>query len=179
MYKKLSSRVVFSHPRITLVEDQIELPDGRQGDYLWIEGGHGAVTVIPRDASGKILIEREYSYLPNEALYQFAGGGIHPGEEPEAAARRELAEELGLGATKLTLIGTYLLDHRRSHALMYIYVGEEFQSQIETTEDIFEVGMDSFWMSEQEIDELIASGQVVNSPMLSCWAIYKARKNNV
>jgi len=174
MYKKLSSRVVFSHPRITLVEDQIELPDGRQGDYLWIDGQHGAVTVIPCDATGKILIEREYSYLPNRALYQFAGGGIHQGEEPEAAANRELAEELGLAAAKLTLIGTYLLDQRRSHALMYIYVGEGLKSQAAATEDIYEVGMDSSWMSGEEIDALIASGQVVNSPMLSCWAIYKA-----
>lgn len=37
--------------------------------------------------------------------WNFPGGGIHPGEAPEAAARRELAEEIGVSASVLVPAG--------------------------------------------------------------------------
>jgi 8-oxo-dGTP pyrophosphatase MutT (NUDIX family) len=176
MYKRLSSKILFSHPRITLIEDQIELPSGKQADYVWIDGWIGAVTVIPRNMDGKLLVESEYSYLPNDILFQFPGGGIHPGEHPAVAANRELVEELNLYANTLYHIGSYLMDHRRSHALMHVFIGEECVPQTCIDRDEYEIGFGEHWLTEAEIDILIAEGKVVNAPMLSCWAIYKASK---
>lgn len=47
--------------------------------------------------------------------WNFPGGGVKPGEIPEAAARRELAEELGLAASTLrpACISNGLWDGRR------------------------------------------------------------------
>jgi ADP-ribose pyrophosphatase len=176
MYKRLSSNIVFSHPRITLVHDQIELPGGEQADYLWVDGWLGAVTVIPRDTSGNLLVETEYSYLPNEAIYQFPGGGIHSGELPEAAANRELTEELDLYAGRLIPIGSYLLDHRRTHAVMHVFIGEELTHQTSPSKDIYEVSIGATWMSEDEINAFIAGGKIVNASMLACWTLYNASK---
>lgn len=33
-WRRLSSRVVFTHPRIVLAEDEVELPDGKRSSYL-------------------------------------------------------------------------------------------------------------------------------------------------
>ncbi|HEX5323249.1 MAG TPA: NUDIX hydrolase [Capsulimonadaceae bacterium] len=175
MYKKLSSKIVFTHPRMTLVEDQIELPNGHQADYLWTDHRIDGVTVIAKDQTGLILVEKEYSYLPNRSLYQFAGGGINAGEEPEAAANRELGEEVGLYAGRLISIGTYYLDHRRTDALMHVFLGEEITARKSETSDIYEVDMQALWISEAEIEELIAKREIVNSPMLACWSLYKSR----
>jgi ADP-ribose pyrophosphatase len=176
MYKKVSSKIVFKHPRITLVEDQVELPSGQQADYLWFDGFHGAVTIIARDEAGRILVEREYSYLPNHPLYQFPGGGISAGELPEEAANRELLEEVGLHAHHLIPLGSYYLDHRRTTALMHIFLGEELTMHERTSHDIYEVDIQTMWLAETEIDNLIASGEIVNSAMLSTWAVYKNRR---
>lgn len=173
MYKKLSSRVVFQHPRITLVEDQIELPGGQQADYLWMEGRADAVTVIARDEAGRILVEREYSYLPDRPLYQFPGGGVSAGEQREDAANRELLEEVGMRANRLSLLGNYLLDHRRTTAQMHIFLGEGLVVHERASRDIYEVDIQTFWLTEAEIDGLIAGGEIVNAPMLASWAIYK------
>lgn len=60
------------------------------------------VSVIARDRAGRIMLVR-HSYGP-QAWY-FPGGGIHRGETPEAAARRELVEETACSLAQLALVG--------------------------------------------------------------------------
>lgn len=59
--------------------------------------------VVIENHRGEILLLR-HSYGPE--VWALPGGGIGAGEAPEAAARREMAEELGLALDDLTLIGT-------------------------------------------------------------------------
>jgi len=79
-WRRLSSRVVFTHPRIVLAEDEVELPDGKRSSYLrQVYQGKGGVIIICQNG-GKVLIQREYSYPVDDILYQFPGGKIEPGE---------------------------------------------------------------------------------------------------
>lgn len=176
LYKTLSSETLFAHPRLTVVEDQIETPDGQRGDYLWFAGSRGAVTIIARNDAGKVLVQQEYSYLPNAALYQFVGGGIEEGEQPEAAAIRELAEETSLSSGRLTLIGSYLTDHRRSRSRMHVFICENLEPCVPVAKDMYEVDLKHFWMSGNEIDSLIAGGSVANANMLASWMLYQGHK---
>ena len=61
------------------------------------------VSVVLENAAGDVLLLR-HSYGP--CVWALPGGGMARGEEPEAAARREIAEELGIKLGALTLIGT-------------------------------------------------------------------------
>ena len=79
MWKKLSSKVIFEHARITLIEDDIELPTGERTKYLKFKGGGRAATLICKKGN-KILIQKEYSYPPNKILFQFPGGSINKDE---------------------------------------------------------------------------------------------------
>ena len=70
-WRRLSSRVVFTHPRIVLAEDEVELPDGKRSLYLrQVYQGKGGVIIICQNG-GKVLIQREYSYPVDDILYQF------------------------------------------------------------------------------------------------------------
>jgi 8-oxo-dGTP pyrophosphatase MutT (NUDIX family) len=75
-----------------------------RGTWLRVRGGrvHGC-NIVARDARGRLLMVR-HSY--GSRGWQFPGGGVGRTEEPEAAARREFAEELRCELTGLTRLGT-------------------------------------------------------------------------
>jgi ADP-ribose pyrophosphatase YjhB (NUDIX family) len=72
---------------------------------------------------GKVLLIKRKNPPPGWAL---PGGFIDYGESAERAAARELAEETGLTATRLQLLGVYSEPHRdpRFHTLTVVYIGK-------------------------------------------------------
>lgn len=60
-------------------------------------------SVIATDLDGRLMLVR-HTYGPDN--WALPGGGIDRGEEPAAAARRELREETGCEAQAITLVET-------------------------------------------------------------------------
>jgi len=174
MWKTVSSKEIFNHPRLTLIEDEIILPSGHKISYLKDKDNGGcAVTVIAK-RDGKILIQREYSYPPNQKLFQFPGGAVPAGEKPEIGANRELMEEMGFRANKLELLGSYLINNRRSKMKMYVYVATDLVE--ESLDADPEEDIESFWFSEDEIARMIKNGEIINVHTLASWCLYKNQK---
>ena len=65
-----------------------------------------AVRVLPLDGRDRLLLLHGFDPADRERPYWFTvGGGIDPGESPELAAVRELAEEVGLVSEPSALVG--------------------------------------------------------------------------
>ncbi len=56
------------------------------------------VSVVIADLDGRVLLVR-HSYGPK--VWALPGGGLNSGEDPEAGARREVSEELGMELGKI------------------------------------------------------------------------------
>lgn len=54
------------------------------------------VAAVLRDAEGLILVQQRPEGKQMAGLWEFPGGKVEPGESPEQALVRELAEELGI-----------------------------------------------------------------------------------
>jgi 8-oxo-dGTP pyrophosphatase MutT (NUDIX family) len=98
-WQTTSHRVVFDDGRLRLLEDEIIQPDGRPGRYTYLEVGTPIVAVVALEDSYVYLV-RQWRYAWGHNSWELPSGGAEPGESPETAARRELAEEAGLDASR-------------------------------------------------------------------------------
>ena len=175
MWKTIDSKKVFDHPRLTLYEDDVELPNGAKTKYIYRKDKGNAVSIIAKK-EGKILVQKEFSYPPREMLYQWPGGGVPFDEAIQEGANRELMEEAGYKAKNLELLGKYLINSRRSTAQMYVFLATDLIED-KLPEDETEI-IEHYWFTEEEIDKMIEKGEIVNAHMLASWSIYNQCKNN-
>jgi ADP-ribose pyrophosphatase len=171
-WRKLSSKTLLKHPRITVIEDTVQLPSGKETTYIKIEKTAAAEVIAIRE-DGKILLQKEYSYPPDEHLLQFPGGALESGETPAEGAARELAEEAGLAGT-LQEIGWFYADNRRSDAQFHVFVAHDLREVPRAPDETEE--FEDFWYTPNEIEALIRTNKIVNYPLLAAWSLYKAQK---
>ncbi|WP_143660477.1 NUDIX domain-containing protein [Streptomyces sp. JHA26] len=80
-------------PHFQVHRDEVTGPDGRRGDYDWVQAPDQVRVAALVD--GQILLVEQYHYLAG-ALWQLPGGSVDPDDDDTlTAARRELAEETG------------------------------------------------------------------------------------
>jgi ADP-ribose pyrophosphatase len=88
---------------LALREDAWRLPDGRQMVYPVLVVGV-AVGILPFIDDDHVLLVRQFRHLQRGLSWELPGGGARPGEDPAMAAQRELREEGGYRAERLTLL---------------------------------------------------------------------------
>jgi ADP-ribose pyrophosphatase len=113
-WKTLDRRTILDNGKFLKVEQhRIELPDGRIiEDWPWVITPD-YVNVVAETEDGRYLCFRQTKYAIDGPTLAIVGGYIEPGEEPLAAARRELLEETGYEAAEWIDLGTYRVDANR------------------------------------------------------------------
>ncbi|MFC1790621.1 NUDIX hydrolase [Patescibacteria group bacterium] len=173
MWKTLSSKIIFEHPFITLIEDEVLLPSGVKTTWLKFTERTGcSATIICQRKDGKILVQEEYIYPVNQKILQFPGGYIDPKEKPEIGAKEELKEETGFTVGKMKPLGKYLFNDRRSKAMVHVFLATDLKKGV-SKRDSEEEDNKIFWFSVGEIDKLISKGKINQCNFLSCWALFK------
>ena len=82
-------------PYFTLRSDGLRLPDGSVKDPYFVLERPDAAIVFPLTRAGEVILVRQYRPPLGRMELGLPAGLVEDGEEPEAAARRELLEETG------------------------------------------------------------------------------------
>jgi ADP-ribose pyrophosphatase len=99
----LGSTVAWTRGTLALREDAWRLPDGRDRIYPVLVVGV-SVGIIPFVDDDHVLLVGQFRHLQRGISWELPGGGAMPGEDPVAAARRELREEGGFRAERVELL---------------------------------------------------------------------------
>jgi 8-oxo-dGTP pyrophosphatase MutT (NUDIX family) len=170
-WKFISRKLLLDHPRLKIVEDVVELPNSQQIKYIRESpAGHRSVAVIAVNKNNQILIQTEYSYPPNEVLYQLPGGSVNQDEDIIVAANRELSEESGYVGSDCKFIGFFYTNNRRSDNRQYVVVCKNLKKQKLPQDN--EEFIESEWIDPDKIKELIIAGKITNMNLLAAIQLY-------
>jgi 8-oxo-dGTP pyrophosphatase MutT (NUDIX family) len=118
-----STREIYTNKWMSLREDVAEMPNGQTTIYGVCTFGR-CVGVLPFVDADHVLLVRQYRYVQREDFrWEMPTGGIKPGETPEDAAQRELAEEGGYHAQVLKPINVYYTSKSVCDETAYLYLG--------------------------------------------------------
>lgn len=139
-------------------DDRVRLADGRT-THREVVDHPGAVCVIALDGAGRVALVRQWRHPLRRALWELpAGTRDRPGEPPEATAARELAEEMGVGASSWRPLGAWALAPGYSSEVMHFYVATGISTS--TVEADPDEHLERAWCTQEQMRRLIRGGDV-------------------
>jgi ADP-ribose pyrophosphatase len=103
--KPKSREVLVEGVLLKVYRDTVVVPGGGESVREWIRHP-GASAVVPLFEDGTTLLVRQYRYPPQREFLEVPAGKFDDeAETPESLARRELIEEVGYAAARLTKVG--------------------------------------------------------------------------
>jgi 8-oxo-dGTP pyrophosphatase MutT (NUDIX family) len=171
----MGTREVYRSRWMSLREDDIVRADGTAGVYGVLEKPDFAI-VIPRHDDGSFTLVEQFRYPVGERCLEFPQGAddTNAVTDPLALARKELAEETGLRASALTLLG------RLHHAYGYSAQGMSIVLatgliQGETDRETEEQGMTMVRIAEAELADMIRDGRIRDASTVAAYGMLLLR----
>lgn len=167
-WKTLSSKVLIKYRKWDYVEDEVELPNGKQITYQYIKSP-GSVTIVALNDAGELVVVQEYRYLLNDASLELPAGMIDDGMTPLETAHKELAEEVGMKAETMECLGKAIVATGSVQGAAYVFLARGLTPTEQALEETEQIEVST--MSPEAFDQAVADGKVMASHVLIAWAL--------
>ena len=167
----LNRKTVFSTHAFKIEKLHVRLPNKSERDYDLVSH-NDSVTIVPLDNEGNIWFVSQYRMGCECEMLELPAGVMNDGEDPETCAAREIREETGFAAGKLTYLGSAYLAPGYASENNHIFLAENLTSSpLDMDEDEF-ISAKKF--SVKEAYEMAENGEIRDSKSLA--ALLLARK---
>lgn len=122
--KKIDSELIYEGKIIDVRRDRVELENGNTA-YREVTHHPGGVTVVALTEDNRVYIVRQFRYPYGKVLTELPAGKLEPGENPMAAAERELEEEIGVRAGKMIPLGEVYPTVAYNDEIIYMYLATD------------------------------------------------------
>jgi ADP-ribose pyrophosphatase len=158
----------FKGKLISLVTDTRRLPNGTRV-RLEIIRHPGASLIVPFLDKDRIVLLRQFRPVINAYLYELPAGTLDKKETPRACARREIVEETGYRARRVTRIGCVYPVPGYSTEKIIIYRAEGLRKQKSRTEA--DEVIEAFPASRRQVRRLFKKGKIIDAKTICALAL--------
>lgn len=158
-WKTLSRRTILDCGKFLRVENHtVELPDGRVlSEWPWLITPD-YINVVAVTEAGEFLCFRQTKYAVGGISLAPVGGYVEPGEEPLAAAQRELLEETGYQAADWIDLGRYPVDGNRGAGTAHFFLARAARRVVDARADDLEE-QQLLHLSRSELEAALTAGE--------------------
>jgi ADP-ribose pyrophosphatase len=163
-FRKLGERSLYQAHMLEMVAGSFEGPDGEHFERVIVHHP-GAVIIVPLDeATGEVVLVRQYRAPVDMELLELPAGKRDVKEEAlELTAGRELAEETGLEAGRLELIGHFYNSPGFSDEESWCYLARDLRPVPSSRHGIEEEHMTVERYAFSGVGELVRSGEITDA----------------
>ena len=105
---------------VTLNLETVTLPNQATVE-LEVVRHPGAAAVVPLKADGTVVLIRQYRLAAGGFIYEVPAGKLHPGEDPQQCAVRELEEEIGYRPARMDKLATFFTAPGFTDEVMHLF----------------------------------------------------------
>ena len=118
----VEEREAFTVPRIVVLEAELITPKDEK--VVWRFAHVQDIVIVLPITDDNVYLKKEWRVNRKDFVWGLPSGVVDKGETPEEAAQRELQEEVGNRAEKLTkLLTVYPTNHIRAHFHLFMAEG--------------------------------------------------------
>lgn len=136
----------------------------------------GAAAILAFDINGKVILVKQHRFGHGYIL-EIPAGTLEKGERPERCAFREIQEETGHKANKLTRLITYYPSVGYNREAIHCFVAKNVQKVSGQALDADEI-MSVVKIDFKKLLNLIKAGKIIDSKTI-CAALVYAQKNKI
>ena len=156
---KTRKTILDEKPWLTVEHHTVELPDGRLiPNWPWITTPD-YINVVAITEDGHFICFRQVKYGVEGTTVGVVGGYIDEGEEPLAAAQRELREETGYESNDWLSLGSYLVDPNRGIATGHLFLAQHARYVTPRDADDLEE-QELLLLTREEIENVLKKGEI-------------------
>lgn len=176
-WKTLESTYLIRRPWLTARRDSVMLPDGRVNNEYYALEYPDWINIVAITRDRQMLLERQWRHAAAEVSTEIPAGVIEEGEEPLAAAQRELLEETGFGGGRWQLLLTTRPNSSTKTNQCFSFLAEDVEPigarHLDATEDL-DVMLRPIADVRRMLEEGIFHQAMMVAPLWKYFALQKA-----
>lgn len=166
--KTVKKNYLFRGKILSVRCDDAMLPDGRACKREIVEHCGGAAVLCVY--KGKVAMVKQYRYAYGEEVLEIPAGKLEQGEDPAAAAKRELKEETGACAEALERIAVVYPSPGYTNEKIHVYraAGVTLDSSRPDDDEFLSVQ----WIDVERVKRMLLSGEFTDAKTLIALQYY-------
>jgi 8-oxo-dGTP pyrophosphatase MutT (NUDIX family) len=157
----ISTRLIYENPWLSLREDRVLRPDGKEGIYSVVEM-LPSVGIVAVNSDGEVALVEQWRYVHEKSSIEIPTGGSAKGDpDVQSAAQRELSEETGLSAQEWRPLGSIDNSNGATNDVAHLFFATRL-SIGQSKQDGHEL-LKLLWLDLPKVVDMVLGGEITES----------------